>query len=306
MLNLKKNWWRILGLALIATFINAVGHMIDGIRLWTDIDPLSIYSKAIGMNTVVIIFFIVFFSSMSTTFISIEKWLNGSKLVKGLKFGISWGVIFFLGGIETNPVFGKSFIVSDFRLCFVDLISVVVLGILLGFFFASDDQNGKTRIESNNSTLLNNGLILLVVTSFYVFGRYFAYSIPKIQSGFIERPISTLIWTLATGISFGALNILTGRNLGEKNLIKKSVFFGLTNVGTNWLIFNLFWPFVYQSSALRFMEFIFGRSIADTIFIILGVYFGERLKNHAFSGSRPMGSRGRSLQHRVHPAFPRK
>ena len=60
MLNLKKNWWKILGLALIATFINAVGHMIDGTRLWTDIDPLSIYSKAIGMNTVVIIFFIVF------------------------------------------------------------------------------------------------------------------------------------------------------------------------------------------------------------------------------------------------------
>ncbi len=279
MLNLKNNWWKILLIALIATFINAVGHIIDGTELWTNIDPLSIFSKTIGMDTVVIIFFIVFFSSMSVTFLIIEKWLNGSKIIKGLKFGISWGVIFFLGGIETNPVFGKSSIIADIRLCLVDLISVIVFGILSGKFLASDSQSSKSQIKDNVSTLLNNSLILSAVTLFYIIGRYFSYSILKIESGFIERSVSTFIWTLAAGISFGTLYILTGRNISEKNLIKKSVFFGLTNVGTNWLIFNLFWPFVYQSSVLRFVQFIVGRAVVDTIFVILGVYFSERLIN---------------------------
>ena len=272
MINLKKNWWKILFLALIAIFINAVGHIIDGTKLPTNIDPLSIFSKTIGTRTVAIIFFIIFFSSMSVTFLIIEKWMHGSKIVKGLKFGISWGIIFFLGAIETYPVFGKTSIIADIRLGLVDLISIIVLGILLGKFFASDGQSSKTHIQ-------NNSLTLLVVTSFYIIGRYFAYSILKIESGFIERPVSTFIWTLATGISFGILYILTGRNISEKNLIKRSAFCGLTNVGTNWLIFNLFWPFVYQSSLLRFVEFIVGRAIVDTIFIILGVYFSERLIN---------------------------
>lgn len=272
MINLKKSWWKILLLALIVTFINIVGHVIDGTTLPTNIDPLSIFSKTIGIRTVVIIFFIIFFSSMSVTFLIIEKWMNASKIIKGLKLGISWGIIFFLGVIETYPVFGKTSIIADIRLGLVDLISIIVLGILLGKFFASDGQSSKTHIK-------NNSLTLLVVTSFYIIGRYFAYSILKIESGFIERPVSTFIWTLATGISFGILYILAGRNISEKNLVKKSAFFGLTNVGTNWIIFNLFWPFIYQSSVLRFVEFIVGRAIVDTIFIILGVYFSERLIN---------------------------
>jgi magnesium-transporting ATPase (P-type) len=283
-MNLRKNWWKISGLIIIAVLINAVGHFIDGTRLWTDIDPLSIFSKAIGIEAVATIFFIVFFFSMSVTFLLIERWLSGSKIVKGLKFGISWGVIFFLGGIETYPVFGKSSLFSDMRLCFVDLISVVAFGALLGRFLASDDPRVKTRDKTraktktkNSGGLSNDGLILLVTTFLYCGGRYFAYSVLKIESGFIERPVSTFIWTLAMGVSFGALYILTGRNLTETGLIKRSAFFGLLNVGTNWLVFNLFWPFVYQSSVWRFAEFIVGRAIVDIGFVILGVYASERL-----------------------------
>jgi hypothetical protein len=279
MLNLNKNWWKILLLMLIATVIRAAGHMIDGTGLPMNIDPLSIFSKTLGLRTVLIIYCTAFYITMSLTFLIVEKWLSGSKTIKGLKFGIAWGIIFFLGVIETYPVFGKTALIADVRTGIADFISVVVLGVLLGKFLASDGRSGKTEIKSSSSPLRNNILIMLAVTSFYIIGRYFAYAILKIESGFIERPLATFIWTLATGISFGILYVLAGRNISENNLIKRTAFFGLINVGINWLVFNLFWPFVYQSSIARFAEFIYGRALVDTIFIMLGVYVSEWLIN---------------------------
>jgi len=215
------------------------------------------------------IFFLTFFSSMSVTFLITEKWMNARKIIKGLIFGVSWGAVYFLGAIETYPVFGKTSLIADMRLASVDSLSIIVLGILFGIFFASDGRSSKANMKNNSFTLV-------VVTAFYIIGRYFAYSVLGIESGFIERPVSTFIWTLATGISFGTLYMLAGRNIREKNLMKRSVFFGLTNVGPNWLIFNLFWPFVFQSS---FADAIVGRTIVDTFFIVLGAYFSERLIN---------------------------
>lgn len=279
MLNLKRNWWQILFLAIITTLIIRQCHIIDGTSLPIKILPLSFFSKtygAFGVKTFITIWFIMFFSSMSVVFLIAEKWMNGSKIIKGLIFSISWGIIYFLGVIEWYPVYGKTSIIADIRLGLVDVTGIIVLGILLGKFFASDGQSSKTNIK-------NNGLILLVVTSFYLIGRYFAYSILKIESGFIERPVETFIWTLAAGISFGILYILAGWNISEVNLIKKSAFFGLTIVGPNWIIFNLFFPSIFQGS---FVDVIFGRAIVDIIFIILGVYFSERLINRkAVKGS---------------------
>ena len=272
MLNLKKNWWQILFLTIITTLIIRQGHIIDGTSLPIKILPLSSFSKTYGVSgvkTLITIWFIVLFFSMSIVFLIVEKWMNGSKIIKGLKFAISWGMIYFWGAIEWYPVYGKTSLIEDFRLGLVDVTGIIVLGILLGKFFASDGQSSKANVK-------NNGLTLLVVTSFYIIGRYFAYSILKIESGYIERPVETLIWTLATGISFGTLYILAGRNISENNLIKRSAFWGLTNVAPIWIIFNLFYPLIFQGS---FVDVIFGRAIVDTIFVVAGVYSSERLIN---------------------------
>ena len=85
---------------------------------------------------------------------------------------------------------------------------------------------------------------------------------------------SFFIWTLVAGISFGAFYILAGRNIGEKSLLKRTAVFGFAIVGPNWIIFNLFYPGIFQGS---FADFIFGRAIVDTIVAALGAYVGERL-----------------------------
>ncbi|HMB24792.1 MAG TPA: hypothetical protein VKP08_18235, partial [Anaerolineales bacterium] len=128
MLNLKRDWWQILFLAIISTLIIRQGHIIDGTSLPIKILPLSSFSKAYGasgVKTLITIWFIVLFSSMSVVFLIAEKWMNGSKIIKGLVFSISWGTIYFLGAIEWYPVFGKTSFIEDFRLGLVDVTGII-------------------------------------------------------------------------------------------------------------------------------------------------------------------------------------
>lgn len=158
----------------------------------------------------------------------------------------------------------------------IDLLGIIVLGVLVGKFFASDGRSGKANIK-------NDSLTLSIMTSFYVIGRYFAYAILKIESGYIDRPVATFLWTLAAGISFGIFYISAGRNMSENNPIKRSALFGLTIVGPSWIIFSLFFPSVFQGS---FVDVILGRAVVDVIFVVAGAYFSERLINCGFAGSR--------------------
>jgi hypothetical protein len=267
---MKKNWWQILLLAIITTLLIRQGHLMDDTPLPIKLLPLSSFTKAYGAPGVRIfisIWFIVLFSAMSVVFIFAEKWMHGSKIAKGLTFSLAWGLIYLLGVVEWYPVFGKTSLVADIRIGMVDVLGILVLGVLSGQFFASDGTRGKADVK-------NTSLILLLVTSFYAVGRYIAYSLLKIQSGYIERPLETLIWTLVSGISFGALYVLTGRNRGEKSLVRKIALFGLTNVAPIWIIFNVFYPTIFEGS---YWDFLLGRAIVDTLFVLAGAYCSERL-----------------------------
>jgi len=269
-LNLKEKWWRILFLTVIAILIVRQCHAIDKTPLPIGVLPFSSFSKAYGATGVEIyiaIWFLMIFCCMAITFLIAEKWMSGSKTAKGLAFGASWGMIYLMGVIEWYPVFGKTSLIADIRLGLVDVLGIIALGIMSGVFFASDGRSGKSNIKDNS-------IIISLTAAAFIIGKYFAYSILGIVSGYIERPAATFIWTLLTGLSFGAFYILAGRNVGEKNLIKRTLGFGLAILGPNWLVFNLFYPGIFQGS---FIDFIFGRAIVDTVFAALGAYLGERL-----------------------------
>jgi hypothetical protein len=271
---MKKYWWQILFIAIIATLLIRQGHTMDNTPLPIKLLPLSSFTKAYGASgakTFIAIWFIVLFSAMSLAFILVEKWMKGSKIAKGLNFSLAWGMVYLMGVVEWYPVFGKTSLVEDIRLGMVDVLGILVVGILSGQFFGSDSERGKADLK-------RAGLTLSVVALFFTVGRYVAYSLLNIESGYIERPVETLLWTLITGLSFGALYLLTGRNVGEKSLIRKIGLFGLTNAAPVWIIFNIFYPTIFEGS---YWDFMLGRAVPDTLFVLAGAYCGERLiKRH--------------------------
>lgn len=268
MIALRKNWWKILILSLFATFIDILGHIIDGTMLPQL--PLSIISKTIGMRATVIIYFIIWFSILSLICLYTEKWLSGSKLIKSVKYGISFGVMMYFAACETNTIYGTP-VIDDIRIAAVDSIAFIIFGVLAGQIFGTnspDKQQAWTKI---------NLFPVLTTTLFFVIGRYFAYSILEIESGYTERPLLTFIWTLSMGLSFGIMYLLIGKNIND-DPIKKAMIYGLLIVGSISLFGNLFFPFEYQSSfAVMIPDYILGRSIVDMVFITLGIFLGESI-----------------------------
>jgi hypothetical protein len=268
MIALRKNWWKILMLSLFATFVDVLGHIIDGTALPQL--PLSIISKTIGMRATAIIYFIVWFSILSLICLHTEKWLSGSKLIKGVKYGISFGVMMYFAACETNTIFGTP-VIDDIRVAVVDSIAFVIFGVLAGKMFTTDSPDRQQAWTKMNL------FPVLTTTIFFVIGRYFAYSILEIESGYTERPISTFIWTLFMGLSLGIMYLLIGKNINY-NPIKKAISYGLLIVGPISLFGNLFYPFEYQSSfAVMIPDYIVGRSIVDMVFITLGIFLGESI-----------------------------
>jgi hypothetical protein len=268
MIALRKNWWKILILSLFATFIDILGHIIDGTMLPQL--PLSIISKTIGMRATVIIYFIIWFSILSLICLYTEKWLSGSKLIKGVKYGISFGVMMYFAACETNTIYGTP-VIDDIRIAAVDSIAFIIFGVLAGQIFGTDSPDKQQAWTKMNL------FPVLTTTLFFIIGRYFAYSILEIESGYTERPILTFIWTLSMGLSFGIMYLLIGKNIND-NPIKKAMTYGLLIVGSISLFGNLFFPFEYQSSfAVMIPDYIVGRSIVDMVFITLGIFLGESI-----------------------------
>ena len=270
MVYLRKTWWKILILAAIVTLIDIAGHTIEGTPLPDE--PLSIIANTIGLEAAISMYFIIFFSGISITFLIIEKWLSGSNIKKGLKYGISWALIMFVGVCEMNTILGTS-VIADIRIALVDAIPLIILGILLGKFFASGKQ-------SNQMYNKNYIITFVAITLFYLIGRYFSYAILGIDSGFIERPLATFIWTFCMGLTFGILYLVVGRYVNENNLTKRTIVFGVGIVGINWFIYNSFAPLIFQESIIHTLyNMMAGRVVVDIFSITLGTYIGESILN---------------------------
>ncbi len=269
MIALREKWWKILILSLFATFVDILGHIIDGTVL--PHLPLSIISRTIGMRATVVIYFIIWFSILGLICLLTEEWLSGSKLIKGVKYGIAFGVMMYFAACETNTIYGTPAI-DDIRIATVDSIAFVIFGILAGKWFGTDSPDKQPRVLNKM-----NLFPVLTIALFFIIGRYFAYSILAIESGYTERPILTFVWTLSMGLSFGIMYWLIGKNIND-NPLKKAIKFGLLIIGPISLFGNLFFPFEYESSfAVMLPDYILGRSVVDMIFATLGVFLGENI-----------------------------
>lgn len=279
MISFKKNWWRILILSVIATLVIRFGHVIDGTMLPIKSLPLSSFAKAYGAPGVTIfvtIWFVVIFCVISTGFLVAAKWMHGSKIAKGLKFFLPWGMVYFLGAIEWYPVYGETSLFEDIRIAFVDLIGIVVLALLSGVFLVFEATPKRTEAK-------NNGFVLFMITFCYMIGRYFAYFLLNIDSGYIERFVPTFMWTLATGVSFGIFYIVAGQNIVGKTMMNKLLLFGLVIAGPSWVVFNVFYPTIFQAS---YIDMIFGRAVLDIVYVMLGGGLCEILLHRKQSGSQ--------------------
>ncbi len=180
------------------------------------------------------IFLTIIYTSLAVVFVFIQEKLPGNKLSKGFRFGISFGILWFIAMPGTSLFFGSP-LLHELLTGALDGIPLLILGLLLGMFVATDNNHIA------NKKPMGYILPIIVVTLFFIVGQYLAFIfIGRTTPHFSITGTDTFIWTLALGLWMGAMYCLLKQGIKEESLLKRSFGFGGVVIGINWLFFNLF------------------------------------------------------------------
>ncbi|MCK4566037.1 MAG: hypothetical protein KAU48_01890 [Candidatus Thorarchaeota archaeon] len=266
------NYWKkfVIFLA-ISVLIDLILHFVSPFGFITSLD-LNIISATLGVPVVASIYIIIDFAILAFIFVKIQGELRGSKIQKGLAFGISMGGFFFIGMLEMVILWDSPFWAEIYN-GFADCIPLIILGFLLGKYLAEDSDFKKN--EEKAITKKEDIIAILVITIFYLIGRYFQYYIIQLENVANTNPVGTFLWTLGIGIWIALSYVFLSPKLENTSHMKRAIWFGVIIFGINWILYHLFIPALFDASIFDVLP----RALIDMIFVIIAIYVVEKIKS---------------------------
>jgi hypothetical protein len=205
------------------------------------------------------------YTIIAATFLIVQKNMSGSRIIKGLKFGIAYSLLWSIYLLEPLP----HAVTIDFAYPIADSAVLLVMGVLLGRFISTSSQTLE-KVKFTKHSLLNIGLITIL----FFIGRMIEYTIFDIYSSFDKSPIYTTLWVIGTGIVIGLIFNYMNPLIKDKSIITKSFLFAVVIFGVDLFAFNFFIPIVFDFNLLD----LFIRTIIDITFVFIGSYIINRFQ----------------------------
>lgn len=227
--------------------------------------PPSVFVKNGTFPVAAFVGFSAMFGFLALIYLRSSRGLGERPVWAGLRFFVPIAFVMFFGVLESAFVFPTPFR-SEIITAVADAVPFILLGALLGWFVAPAGERGHEGDPAPWRSMLWIALI-------YVAGRYLvSYPILHIVSGYIDRAAGTLAWTIACGLSMGAFYWLAGSAFSAATPMQMAVRVGGA-LGTFWLMVQLFYALIFAVSVSDLII----RGMADTVYLIVGIYSFERL-----------------------------
>ncbi len=253
--------------------------------------PPSVFVQTGLLPLAFTIFGLITYGLLAVVFVLIQEGLIGSRMKKGLMFGLSFGMMWALFLLEPLPHGSGTSLIEFLAYPLVDGITLVFMGVLLGRFIATDSQRQERACMSIG--MISSISALAAITGSFLAGRLLSYNVLHIYSSYTTRPLDTMIWATAAGIWIGIMYLLlcsgNAGNAGSasntaKSPVTKALYFGILIFGIDYLLFSLFLILVFDykiwpvGALLSYADLIL-RVAIDIIFVTAGVYiYGAILK----------------------------
>lgn len=268
----KGFWKKFLIILILSVVIDMIIHMISPFEIIVEALELNIVAEKLGVPAIASIYVLIDFGILAFIFVKIQDKLQGSKIQKGLAYGISVGGIFFIGMLEMVILWDSPFWTEIYN-GFADWIPLIILGFLLGKYIAKD-SNFKIN-EEKTMIRKKNFIDILTITTMYLIGRYFQYYIVQIENVSDSKPGWTFLWTLGIGIWISLSYVFLSPKLENSSPIKIAVWFGVFIFGINWILYHMFILALYNTPIVLVLN----RAFLDTIFVIIAIYIAEKIKS---------------------------
>ncbi|MBN1473341.1 MAG: hypothetical protein JW914_01880 [Syntrophaceae bacterium] len=259
---LKSNYWKVVICIIIAVFADVILHILFVPRINYNFRPSILAEKGLILPAATAML-IVFFTTVAIVFVLIQKYLPGTKTVKGWRFGIAFGILTFLAIIEMNLVFDSS-LLNELRGGAADGASLVLLALMLSLMTGT----GKLNISQQNKLTWKP---FVLVPLFFLIGRYLSYDVIHVLSAYTQKPWETFSWTLGIGIWLSLMYKLLREERNDIPTVIRAIRFGCLTFGSYWLIYNLFVLVYLQVSVLD----LFLRIIIDVVFVTASIWIVE-------------------------------
>lgn len=230
----------------------------------------SIFVNNGSMPIVFIVYGILAYSVIASIYLTIEKNISGKKMMKGLKYGIVCSLLWFTYLLEPLPHVGSSDILSY---PIADSLALCFMGLLLGLFISKNTLQTR-KLPSIQTMYLESILIVLC----FVIGRIIQYKYIDIYSLYNTKPITTIIWSLFTGMIIAIVTLWFRSHYNNNNQLKNSLVVGTVFYGLDLFFFNFFMPIVFDTDIIDLLI----RTIFDIATVTFGVYLSNMfMKNNS-------------------------
>ncbi|EKD56628.1 MAG: hypothetical protein ACD_58C00131G0003 [uncultured bacterium] len=266
MIILKQTWKKIFIISLICTIFNSLAH-----ALWAPIfkySPPSYFVNNGIFEISAVIALIITYILLGIVFVYIQNNLSGTKIEKGLRFGISFAGLWFFGILGMSLILNSP-IKTELAVGGLDFVTLIILGLLFGQFLAIDNK------QTTKNKFVETILSILIISLIYVIGRYLFYLIFDIELAYPLKLIYTLLWTFGIGFWMGLSYILLKQSLDKFSPLKKALIFGGIIIGVNWILFNLFALLLVKVSVLELLKL----ALSDILLVIIGVWLTDKIIN---------------------------
>ena len=250
----------------ITTVLRAMLQTLMAAGQQTVLAP-SMFIKNGSMPLVFMVYGTFAYTMIAVIFLIIHKNLSGGRVVKGLKFGILYSLLWSIYLMEPlahgSPIDKITYPIADSAV-------LIVMGLLLGRFIAISSPHEKYKFKKHS--WWNIGLI----TVLFFTGRMIEYTIFNIYSLFNKSPISSVSWVIVTGIVIGLVFDYINPLMGNKGVAYKSFIFGIIIFGIDLFAFNFFIPIVFNFDILD----LFTRTSVDILFVFIGSYIANKITKY--------------------------
>ena len=272
----KIHFWKITGIALFSSLFATIIHAL-GPPLYDYNAPKSfIIENGLFQPAVIGLFFITFWA-LALVFIFIQDKLPGKGLLKGLRYGILFGVLWLIGMLEMSIAFGSP-LKYEFLSGLCDCSSLILFGLLLGRFIATDSN----RVINKKS---KSGLIpVFIIAGLFIVERYFRYfALTHHNPGYFENSLVTFTFTLSLGLWIGIMYWLLRQELAKYSPAKRALWFGGIVFGIDWLFYSLFLLLFLK---LPLIEILLVPAF-DILSVIIGIFIFEKFHEAVSPKVRP-------------------
>lgn len=249
----------------ITTILRAMLQTLMPVGQQTVLAP-SMFINNGSMPLVFMVYGTFAYTMIAVIFLILHKNLSGNRIIKGLKFGILYSLLW---SIYLMEPLAHGVPIDKITYPIADSAVLIVMGLLLGRFIAISSPIKKYKFTKHSL-----GSIGFITVLFFI-GRMIEYTIFNIYSSFNESPVSSIVWVIGTGIVIGLVFDYINPLIGSKSITYKSFIFGVVIFGVDLFAFNFFIPIIFNYDMLDLIT----RTIVDIIFVFSGSYIANKIRN---------------------------